>query len=118
MGKGKSAVFTVLFTVLIVVLCAMCVVPTFTLPFNVGGTVTEYRSVLEVMSLDADLGGGYSTVYYPEGVISSAEYDAEYEAKKEVSDTLAEEYADGYVKHGSLYLEKDITEDGDADADF
>ncbi len=118
MGKVKSAVFTVLFTIVIAVLCAMCVVPTFTLPFNIGGSVKEYNSVLNVMSLDGELGGGYYTVYYPEGVISSSEYDAEYSAKKEVSDELANKYAEEYVKHGSLYLEKDVTENGDADEDF
>lgn len=98
MGKIKSAVFTVIFTIVIAVLCAMCVVPTFTLPFNVNGSVSEYRSVLSVMNLDSDLGGGYYSVYYPEGVISASEYEAEYASKKAVSEDLAADYARGLRK--------------------
>lgn len=118
MGKIKSAVFTIIFTVVIAVLCAMCVVPTFTLPFNINGSVSEYRSVLSVMNLDSDMGGGYYSVYYPEGVISSSEYEAEYASKKAVSEDLAADYAADYVKHGALYLNADIVENGDADAEF
>lgn len=118
MGKKKSVALVIVFTVIIAFLIAMCVVPTFTLPFDVNGSIKEYNSVLNVMSYDSRLGGGYYSIFYPEGVISKSEYESTYEAKKAVSEKSAEEYAADYTAHGSLYLNKDIVENGDADADF
>lgn len=118
MGKKKSVALIIVFTVIIAVLIAMCVVPTFTLPFDVNGSIKEYNSVLNVMSYDSQLGGGYYSIFYPEGVISKSEYESTYEAKKAISEKSAEEYAADYTAHGALYLNNDIVENGDADADF
>lgn len=118
MGKGKSVALTIVFTVIIAFLIAMCVVPSFTLPFTVNGSVQDYNSVLNVVAYDSQLDGGYYSVFYPDGVLPQAEYEAEYEAKKAVSEKSAEEYAAKYTKHGALYLENDIMENGDADAEF
>jgi len=118
MGKKKSVALFIVFTVIIVFLVAMCVVPTFTLPFNINGSVKEYNSVLNVMAYDSQLGDSYYSIFYPQGVISKSEYESEYEAKKAVSEKAAEEYAADYTAHGSLYLNNDIVENGDADADF
>jgi len=118
MGKKKSVALTIVFTVIIAFLIAMCVVPSFTLPFSVNGSIKEYNSVLNVISYDSQLGGGYYSIFYPEGVIPQDEYEAEYEAKKAVSEKSAEEYAAKYTKHGALYLEDDIVENGDADESF
>lgn len=117
MGKVKSAVFTVIFTIILAVLCAMCLAPEFTIPFNIGGNVKDYNSVLKVMSLDSNLGGGYYTYYYPEGVISSSEYHAEYEAKMNISESEAEKYAADYIEYGSIYLEKSVWNDSSDGAD-
>lgn len=118
MGKKKSVALTIVFTVIIAFLIAMCVVPSFTLPFSVNGSIKEYNSVLNVVSYDSQLGGGYYSIFYPEGVIPQDEYEAEYEAKKAVSEKSAEEYAEKYTKHGALYLEDDIVENGDVDESF
>lgn len=118
MGKKKSVALTIVFTVIIAFLVAMCVVPTFTLPFDVNGSIKEYNSVLNVMSYDSQLGGGYYSIFYPEGVISKSEYESTYEAKKATSEKAAEEYAADYTAHGSIYLNNDIVENGDADEDF
>ncbi len=74
MSKTKSVVMTTLLTIVIVVLCLVCVVPEFTVPFRVGGIWNKYNSVVSVTSYGSDLGGGYSAVYYPEGVVSAEDY--------------------------------------------
>ncbi|MBP5242760.1 MAG: hypothetical protein J6Z36_03620 [Clostridia bacterium] len=75
MSKTKSVVCTVLIAIVIVLLSLMCVLPEFSLPFSVGGEYKKYNSVVNAISYGSDLGGGYSAVYYPEGVISAAEYN-------------------------------------------
>ncbi len=92
MGKKKSIVLMVLLTIVIVVLCAITVVPSFTLP----GTVKIWNPVVKQYDLGADLDGGYYAYYYPTGVISETEYknlDREDQAK--------------YQNHKGLYLSKD-----------
>ncbi len=117
MGKVKAAALTVIFTVILAVLCALCVMPEFTIPFTIGGNVKDYNSVLKVMSLDSNLGGGYYTYYYPEGVVSSSEYQAEYDAKMNISESEAEDYAADYIEYGSIYLEKSVWNDSSDGAD-
>lgn len=108
MGKKKSMVLMTLLTIVIVVLCAITVFPSFSLP----GTVKKWNPAVMQYDLGADLGGGYYTYYYPEGVISETEYKAK----------SAEEQAE-YAKHGNLYLSKDeddgiIGEDGKVTSSF
>lgn len=79
MSKTKSVVITALLTIVIVALCLMCVVPQFGLPFRVNGAYQTYNSVTSVINYGSDLGGGYSAVYYPEGVISAETYNAKVE---------------------------------------
>ena len=79
MSKTKSVVITALLTIVIVALCLMCVVPEFGLPFRVNGAYQTYNSVTSVINYGSDLGGGYSAVYYPEGVISAEAYNAKVE---------------------------------------
>lgn len=79
MSKSKSVVITTLLTIVIVALCLMCVVPEFGLPFRVNGAYQTYNSVVSVINYGSDLGGGYSAVYYPEGVISAEDYNAKLE---------------------------------------
>lgn len=99
MSKTKSVVVTTLLTIVIVALCLMCVVPEFGLPFRVNGAYQTYNSVTSVINYGSDLGGGYSAVYYPEGVISAETYNAKkerytvslYDALKDGGATVSED---------------------------
>ena len=109
MGKKKSIVLMVLLTIVIVVLCAITVVPSFAIP----GTVKIWNPVVKQYDLGADLDGGYYAYYYPTGVISETEY----------KNLEKEEDKASYQNHKGLYLNKDadygiITEDGTVNKDF
>ncbi len=101
MSKAKSVVMTTLISIVIVLLCLMCVVPEFTIPFRVNGIWTKYNSVVSVISYGSDLGGGYSAVYYPEGVVSAETYNTKVEYLQDnLDEKLAEAGAtkDTYVE--------------------
>ena len=114
MGKIKSAIIITLFTLVIAALCFVC-----TVSFNYGtdGMYT-FNSILRMTAKDADLGGsygaeeymggGFSVVYYPEGVISAKEYQDNLAGYEEGSDEQTE-YAESYVSYanGTLYLDKE-----------
>ena len=108
MGKKKSVVLLTLLTIVIVALCAMIVVPSFELPFLWNGAVSNWNPVVKTYDLDANLGGGYYTYYYPEGVISEVEYQKEYESR---SEDKQEEYENSYTPYKGLYLSTD-SDDG------
>ena len=104
MGKKKSAALIVLFTVVLVGLIFMSVAS-----FPVSA-VYKYNSLLSLIDLGTDLGGGYTTVYYPEGIISQEEYNglvAGYEAAAEEGED-AENPAEIYTKHGGIYLSDSV----------
>ncbi|MBO5737252.1 MAG: hypothetical protein J6S04_05545, partial [Clostridia bacterium] len=110
MGKKKSIVLMVLLTIVIVVLCAITVVPTFTIPGTEG--VKIWNPVVKQYDLGTDLDGGYYAYYYPTGVISEAEYK-----------NLDSKDQAGYQNYKGLWLSKDadlgiITEDGAVSKDF
>ena len=131
MGKKKSVVLLIIYPLLIAVLCFICTV---SFSYGTDGLYT-FSSVMRMMEKDADLGlayganadagaylgGGYSAVYYPEGVISVREYDDNYGG---MSDEDKAEYADSYVRYpdenGPVYLEKGVAanEDGTLQAGF
>ena len=92
MGKKKSVVLMILLTIVIVVLSCLTVFPSFSIP----ETVKEWNPSIMQYDLGADLGGSYYAYYYPEGVITEAEYE----------ELDAEEQKD-YLQNGSLYLSKD-----------
>lgn len=113
MGKIKSAICVTLFTLLIAALCFIC-----TVSFSYGTDgVHTFNSILRLTAKDADLGakygsdgylgGGYTVVYYPEGVISAKEYE-ETRASYTDGDEL-QKYTDKYVAYanGAVYLDKD-----------
>jgi hypothetical protein len=115
MGKKKSVVLLTLLTIVIVVLCAMVMTPSFELPFLWEGAVSNWNPVVKTYDLSSDLGGGYYTYYYPEGVISETEYKTECASRANDEDKL-KEYQDSYLQHGGLYLSTDpddgvLTED-------
>ena len=114
MSKVKSAICLVLMTLLVAGLCLICFVS-----FPVSD-ISTFNSILTMTEKDADLGmayggkddgserylgGGYSVVYYPEGVISAEEYEATLGGKENEADKT--KYAEKYGKVGSLYFEKD-----------
>ncbi len=112
MGKTKSAICLTLITLVIAVLCIVCFV---SFPC---GEIQYYNSLLSLADKDADLGGyligetayvggGYFVVYYPEGVISSREYE---ETSRDLTGDELDEYQDKYVSYanGAVYLEKEV----------
>ena len=120
MGKKKSALLLVLYTLLIALLCFIC-----TVSFNYGTDgLYRFSSILEITQKDADLGGvsganeaylggGYSAVYYPEGVISAKEYENDLAGISDEADRA--EYENRYRAYadGTLYLEVDVACDED-----
>lgn len=118
MSKSKSVILLVVYTLVIAVLCFIC-----TVSFSYGAdNMKTFSSVMRMMEKDADLGlayganadvgayigGGYSAVYYPEGVISAKEYE---DNIRDMSEDEAEEYSAQYVRYpdasGAIYLEVD-----------
>ena len=111
MGKKKSVALIILVTVVLAALLFISVTP----PFYVNAT-QKLTSLLSTVDLGADLGGGYSVVYYPEGVISGEEYVgmvANYEESKADGDTEVTDPADEYTAHKGIYLSDTIV-DGDS----
>lgn len=104
MGKKKSVVLITLISIVIAVLCAITLFPSFEVPFRIDGTFKTWNPVVKQYDLSSELGGGYYTYYYPEGVIPASEYNSNYE-NLATSEEKAE-YADSYVAWKGLYLEK------------
>lgn len=134
MGKTKSVILLIVYTLVIAVLCFICIVS-----FSYGpDNMQTFSSVMRMMEKDADLGlayganadagayigGGYSAVYYPDGVISAKEYEDNLAGLRETSEEDAAEYAAQYVRYpdasGAIYLEigKACDENGVVDASF
>ena len=121
MGKVKSAICLTLMSLLIAVLCFFCTV---SFPVN---EIDTFYSTLKLTQKDISLGdaldeenylgGGYSAMYYPEGVISAKEYKDNLSAYVAAGDTeKVDDYKAKYpeaLKVGGLYLEKEVaSEDG------
>lgn len=105
MGKKKSVVLLTLITIVLVALLAMIAVPSFSFVFK--GSAKIWQPIASQYDLDADLGGGFYTHYYPEGVISEIEYYANLEEKEAIGDEAAEEYKNSYTAHKGLFLSTD-----------
>ncbi len=139
MSKIKSALALTLITVVLLGLCFMC-----TVSFSYGtDKMYTFNSVVSMMEKDfmlggklADgvnyVGGGYSAVYYPEGVITAQEYEDNLEAletasaeaaadKKADAEKAVAEYKEKYAASasGALYYEKEtVLEDGEVSQEF
>ena len=103
MGKKKSVVLITLISIVVAFLCLLTMFPSFSIPFSVDGTYKTWNPVVNQFALSSDLGGGYYTYYYPQGVIPASEYQNNYE---NTSEDKKEEYASSYVAYKGLYLEK------------
>ncbi len=127
MSKIKSAICLTLMTLLIAGLCFICFVS-----FGLPNGIETYNSILSMTEKDADLGmqyggaddqsgrylgGGYSAVYYPDGVISAEAYDT---ALRGMEEEDKREYEEQHEKIGNLYFdtEKIKVTDGRPDGDF
>ena len=104
MGKKKSVVLITLISIVVAFLCLLTMFPSFGIPFRVNGTYVTWNPVVDQYALSSDLGGGYYTYYYPEGVIPASEYVNNYENISNAEEK--EKYADSYVAYKGLYLEK------------
>lgn len=115
MNKVKSAICLTLMTLLVAALCFVCFAS-----FPLANGIDTYNSILVMTDKDADLGapyggsseltgaylgGGYSAVYYPEGVISAQDYESNLAGYADEADK--QEYEDKYSRVGSLYFEND-----------
>ena len=105
MGKKKSVVLLTLITIVIVVLCAVAVFPSFHLSVFKKDSVKTWNPVVTLYDTDEELNGGYVARYYPAGVISATEYDSNCRSiSEQESAEKLQEYKDSYVKHGGVYL--------------
>ena len=110
MGKKKSTALIVLITIVLVGLLFLSFTPTFSVK-----SPNSFRSLLSIVDLGRDLDGGYYTVYYPEGVISKAEYEtlkAEYDYvasnTEEGQTPSVENPEENYTVYKGIYLSNDI----------
>lgn len=105
MGKKKSVALIILVTVVLLGLLFISVTPA----FYVNAT-QRFTSLISIFDLGSDLGGGYSVVYYPEGVITAEEYAglvAQYEETKGTEDETADP-AGQYTAHKGIYLSEEL----------
>ncbi len=102
MGKKKSVVLMTLITIVILVLCAVVAFPRVTVPGS--GGIKKWNPAVMQYDLGAEFGGGHYAYYYPNGVISEAEYENNVSALEGEEKT---EYEASYKKHGGLYLSMD-----------
>lgn len=111
MGKVKSAIITSLLVAAILVLALFA-----TISINLSGGVKRYNSFLTKISLGGDLTGYASTVLYPEGVRSDADYNAVVSDLDENNAQKREDYVNKYVLKGSLWVDKDKLGEDDGKA--
>lgn len=105
MGKIKSAVITAFLVVAVFVLSFFALF-SWQVPGSNG--VDRYNSFLSSISLGGGLTGEAYALLYPEGVITSSDYEF---AKPEDEEKL-KEYVDKYENCGNVYIEKDALQDG------
>lgn len=112
MGKKKSVVLMVIISIILVALTVFTVCPSFWFPWNDG--LKGWNSVVtEFVDYGSDYKGGYYAYYYPEGVITEAEYNGMLDSLADQDDK--DEYAAEYIPCGGLYVSKeaDFLTDGD-----
>lgn len=102
MGKVKSAIITALLVAAILVLALFA-----TISLNLSGGVKRYNSFVSKISLGGDFSGYASTVIYPEGVRSDADYKDVVNDLDENNAKKREEYQSKYTQKGSLWVDKD-----------
>ena len=112
MGKKKSVVLMILITIVMVALLVLSAFPSFTIPGTEGikiwnPAVMQFDLGVELGGshvANSRVGGGYYAYYYPNGVISEAEYKENVQFLE--GDELKKAEAE-YVKYSGLYLSTD-----------
>ncbi len=103
MGKKKSVALMLLLTVVIAVLCAITIFPSFAIPWTAADI---WNPAVMQFDFGNELGGGYYAYYYPEGVIDEATYESALEMLTDEDEK--KEYEESYKKYGDgLYLNVD-----------
>lgn len=98
MGKVKSAIITALVVAAVVILSLFAVI---SCPLN---EVERYNSFLSSIHMGSDLTGEAYALFYPEGVISEADYNS---VVTDSDNQNRQEYIDGYTGYLSVYVDKD-----------
>ncbi|MDE7082353.1 MAG: hypothetical protein K2O89_01455 [Clostridia bacterium] len=104
MGKVKSAIITALVVAAVVILSLFA---TISCPLN---EVERYNSFISSIHMGSDLTGEAYALFYPEGVISEADY------KLIVAGDESE--AEDYESRGSVYVEKEKIDTVDKEREF
>lgn len=112
MGKIKSAILTAILVAAIAVLAFFATV-SFTVPGSDG--VKKYNSFISSICLGGDLSGEAVSVLYPEGVISDADY--KFGLPEDTESDEYKEYVDKYENFGSVWIEKEILGEDNANKD-
>ena len=99
MGKVKSAIITALLVAAVAVLAFFA-----TVSFGLPDGVKTYNSFVSNIHLGADLTGSAYAMLYPEGVISTADYQL---VVDDTENTDREDYEKKYVERGGAYVRKD-----------
>ena len=107
MGKKKSVALIV---IMVIVLVGLTFLSVASFPLS---SPYHFKPLLGNIRLSTDLGGGYYTVYYPEGVISQEEYDLL------VNSETDSDAAETYTKHKGVYYSDEIAgDDGSVSESF
>ena len=107
MGKKQSVVLMTILTIVIVVLCALTIFPTFAIP----GTVKNWNPAVLQYDLGTDLNGGYYAYYLPKGVITETEYEDSVAAYEAAVKEAEADFANGKIKQKELDKIKGECED-------
>ena len=99
MGKKKSVALIV---IMVIVLVGLTFLSVASFPLS---SPYHFKPLLGNIRLSTDLGGGYYTVYYPEGVISQEEYDLL------VNSETGSDAVETYTKHKGIYYSDEIAAD-------
>ena len=109
MGKIKSAILTAILVAGIVVLAFFATV-SYTVPGSNG--VKKYNSFITSIGLGGDLTGEAVATLYPEGVISDADY--QFGIPDGSDEDKYNEYIDKYENFGSVWVEKEVLGENNA----
>ena len=99
MGKKKSVALIV---IMVIVLVGLTFLSVASFPLS---SPYHFKPLLGNIRLSTDLGGGYYTVYYPEGVISQEEYDLL------VNSETGSDAVETYTKYKGIYYSDEIAAD-------
>ena len=121
MGKFKAVISLILMSLLISAMCFFCTVsfPVNDIDTFFSTTALTGKDITLGDRLDEEnyLGGGYSAIYYPEGVIPAKEYEDDLAAYLAAENTeKVEEHQKKYpeaLKSGGLYLESEVASEDD-----